>query len=345
MSSTRLTEPAGDINVRAPHLNSTWSQKLICLGCRQPLLSDTIPKGMAPASLRCRSCGVEYVCRDGVIEFAAVDEFYEREGFVSTGRDFGSSPLQRLQLWFARHHYLHDITLAIPAGASVLEIGCGGGSAFLGRRYDMLGVDLSRSSIGSAATAYSSVIRASCVELPVTDSSVDAVVSSFILEHLEGVMFEKFFQEMARIIRPGGHMVHYFDLENDAPFTRWAKKQPWYHRLFVTERGHYSLRRAPDWAGQFEQHGFRTERQRFSCKTWAQDESIWGRLADPEVQTIPRIVGHSVRRLSERIGRPLAAAVCLYQDAFEGPFPDSWASKVIWVLRFEAGVPNIPPCH
>jgi cyclopropane fatty-acyl-phospholipid synthase-like methyltransferase len=273
------------------------------------------------------------VCRDGVIEFAAVDEFYEREGFVSTGRDFGSSPLQRLQLWFARHHYLHDITLAIPAGASVLEIGCGGGSAFLGRRYDMLGVDLSRSSTQSAATAYSSVIRASCVELPVTDSSVDAVVSSFILEHLEGVMFEKFFQEMARIIRPGGHMVHYFDLENDAPFTRWAKKQPWYHRLFVTERGHCSLRHASEWAGQFERHGFRTERQRFSCKTWAQDISIWSRLDDPEVRKVPRLTARAVRRFSHLIGRPSDVVVCVYQDCIERFYPDSWASKVIWVLQ------------
>lgn len=197
----------------------------------------------------------------------------------------------------------------------------------------MLGVDLSSSSVLRASQVYSMVIKANCVRLPLMDQSVDAVISSFLLEHLECAEFEQFFREMARILRPDGCMVHYLDLEDNSRFTQWAKQQAWYHRLFVVERGHYSLRPIEEWRTCFQKAGFQAEKERYSCKTWIQDPSIWSRLADPAVAQPYRSIGRVSRGLSRVLGPALNVAVDLYQDTVERFYPHSWASKAIWVLK------------
>lgn len=312
----------------AATLSPTWRAALRCVNCRGELVETELGR-----ALRCRHCGVFYSSREGVFEFTSINEFYEREGFVSSGTDFSDSPVGWLKRYFARHHYLHEIARHVSPGARVIEIGCGGGSRYLARQYHMLGVDLSTASARQAARIYPAVIRADCVQVPLADASVDAVVSSFILEHFEGDSFRRFFSEMRRVLKPGGRMIHYFDLENDAPFTRWAKTQPWYQSLFVEERGHYCLRHLREWEEGFAAAGFATLKRRFSCKTWLQDLSIWGRLADPRVSGPPRAFGRLVRSVSRTFGRPADVAMCLYQDTCEGLFPDTWASKVIWVVE------------
>ena len=193
--------------------------------------------------------------------------------------------------------------------------------------------NLASQSAAVAASTYGSALRGDCTDLPLADASVDGVVSSFILEHLEGDAFERFFSEMRRILKPGGRMIHYFDLENDAPFTLWAKRQAWYGALFVDERGHHCLRSAQEWEQAFSRAGFATLRRRFSCKTWLQDLSIWSRLADPRVPGWAGLVGRTLRAINRAGNRPADALMCLYQDAVEPACPDSWASKVIWVLQ------------
>ena len=311
-------------------ISSIWKTSLRCTHCHDELIESNPG---ARVTLNCVRCTIDYEVSEGIYQFTNTNEFYEKEGFVSTGTDFSDSWIGRIKRYFARHHYLHDIARHVPAGSKVVEIGCGGGSRFLASRYQLLGVDLSTASTRQAATIYPAVIRADCVRLPLASGSVDAVVSSFILEHFEGESFEQFFAEMARVLRPGGRMVHYFDLENDAPFTRWAKTNDWYQALFIDERGHHCLRSYEIWEQGFARHGFITMGRRFSCKSWLQDLSIWSRLGDHRVAGWPGRFGRFMRMINLRGGRAADVAMCLYQDVIESFQPDSWASKVIWVLE------------
>jgi len=241
--------------------------------------------------VECTSCGAIYKVKDGVVNFGVTDAFYDEHGFISTGRDFSSSLIGRLGMYYARHHYLYDISRAVAPGSSVIEIGCGGGSQYLASRYDMLGVEVSAASVRHVAHTYPSAVQATIANLPLVDGCADAVVSSCLLEHLGEDVVESGLAQMARVLRPGGLMVHYFDLEARGPFHRWARRQPWYQTIFVSSKGHLGFRPLDEWRRLFVSAGFQIRGNRLFCKSWLQDLSIWASLDDPLVAGIPRVLG------------------------------------------------------
>jgi ubiquinone/menaquinone biosynthesis C-methylase UbiE len=116
--------------------------------------------------------------------------------------------------------YLRENPLPIPAGARVLDAGCGTGLLTLAllrvlkRPAEITAVDLSGRSLQTARRAVRkhahdprhkiSYVRANAVSLPFPDDSFDLVVTSGVLEYLplrEGL------GEMARVLAPGGHLL------------------------------------------------------------------------------------------------------------------------------------------
>ncbi len=92
-------------------------------------------------------------------------------------------------------------------GADVLEVGCGTGLilqrlAPLARR--VVGVDLSAGMLRKARDRVPSVVQGSALALPFPDRSFDVAVSFKVLAHVPDVRAAV--AEMARVVRPGGHL-------------------------------------------------------------------------------------------------------------------------------------------
>ena len=127
--------------------------------------------------------------------------------------------------------YLRENPLPLPAGARVLDAGCGTGLltlAFLRahrRPADIASIDLSVRSLQTARKAARKLraaprrevafAQANALTLPFADETFDLVMTSGVLEYLplrEGL------EEMARVLAPGGLL--FFVPVRPAPFTR-----------------------------------------------------------------------------------------------------------------------------
>jgi ubiquinone/menaquinone biosynthesis C-methylase UbiE len=115
--------------------------------------------------------------------------------------------------------YLRDTPLHLPAGARVLDAGCGTGLLTLAllrvlrRPAEITAVDLSGRSLQTARRAVRKLdasrhevtfVQANALSLPFADESFDLLVTSGVLEYLplrEGL------EEFARVLAPGGRMV------------------------------------------------------------------------------------------------------------------------------------------
>jgi len=99
--------------------------------------------------------------------------------------------------------------LAVPAGARILDAGCGSGRNMveLARRGAVTGVEPAAQSLAIArARAVGTVLPGSLDEpLPFTDAMFDLVVALDVLEHVEDD--EAALRELARVLVPGGRLL------------------------------------------------------------------------------------------------------------------------------------------
>jgi len=100
------------------------------------------------------------------------------------------------------------VVLAHAKDADVLEVGCGTG-LILGRIDHVArrarGVDLSPGMAAKAAARGLDVALGSATALPFADASFDLAYSFKVLAHVPAI--EVALAEMARVVRPGGHVV------------------------------------------------------------------------------------------------------------------------------------------
>jgi demethylmenaquinone methyltransferase/2-methoxy-6-polyprenyl-1,4-benzoquinol methylase len=96
--------------------------------------------------------------------------------------------------------------LRLPAGSTVLDLACGTGDFCreLARgQVRPIGVDLSFGMLAAARTV-APLVQADILRLPVPDASVDGATCGFALRNL--VDLDVFFDELARVVRPGGRI-------------------------------------------------------------------------------------------------------------------------------------------
>ena len=119
--------------------------------------------------------------------------------------------------WIVQHMNIH-----LEAGASVLDVGCGGGflSNDLARTgFKVTGVDLSPESL-KIAEAYDETHSvkyevADAFSLPYPDQSFDAVTAMDFLEHVDDP--EKVIKEFSRVLKP--HGLFFFHTFNRGPLS------------------------------------------------------------------------------------------------------------------------------
>lgn len=91
--------------------------------------------------------------------------------------------------------------------SAVLDIGCGrtgGIERFWRQARVAVGVDPDRGSLAARGEGMT-VLQSGGEHLPFADASFNVVVSVWVLEHLETP--EKVFAEVARVLKPGGHLI------------------------------------------------------------------------------------------------------------------------------------------
>jgi SAM-dependent methyltransferase len=115
-----------------------------------------------------------------------------------------------------RHHGYHKLIDELElglirrfgAGKDVFEAGCGTGlllreAATVAR--SALGLDLSRGMLGPARGRGLRVVQGSLTDVPLASGSVDLVYSMKVLAHIPDI--ERAVRELARLVRPGGHLL------------------------------------------------------------------------------------------------------------------------------------------
>jgi ubiquinone/menaquinone biosynthesis C-methylase UbiE len=123
--------------------------------------------------------------------------------------------------WYERerhlpyHRMLDDLEVEIVErygqDKDVLEVGCGTG-LILGRVHEFArtatGIDLSSGMLAKAAERGLAVAQASATDLPIATASVDVAYSFKVLAHIPDIAGTM--REMARVVRPGGHVIAEF---------------------------------------------------------------------------------------------------------------------------------------
>lgn len=129
------------------------------------------------------------------------------------------------------HQLIDDLEVAAVApyaqGARVLEVGCGTG-LILERLADMAevaaGVDLSAGMLAQAKARGLDVVHGTATALPFADASFDVACSFKVLAHIEDIRGAM--AEMARVVRPGGHVLAEFYNPLSLRYAIKALKRP-----------------------------------------------------------------------------------------------------------------------
>ena len=99
-------------------------------------------------------------------------------------------------------------SLGLPAGARILDAGCGSGRNMieLARHGTVTGVELSEMSVELArARGCGEVVAGSVLEMPFADAAFDLAVSLDVIEHLEDDLGA--LRELRRVVAPGGALL------------------------------------------------------------------------------------------------------------------------------------------
>ena len=235
------------------------------------------------AGLSCERCGKNYAIEDGVVRLLAKkDEFYE--GAYDNQVRFmprSEKPWHIWPLWLIKNGSAWMVRRYVPQGATVVELGCGGGVDYFGRRYRMIGCDLSFSSL-KKLDMYEWRIQAdaaACIPLP--DASVDAVISSYFWEHIPPAVKPAILKECRRVLHPGGKIIFLYDVETRNPLIHRykARNHGLYHTLFIEGDGHLGYQWPLENIEMFRAAGFVVRAHKGMEKTWLQSPSSYVKLA------------------------------------------------------------------
>lgn len=116
-----------------------------------------------------------------------------------------------------------ELVRHVGRGAHCLEVGCGTG-LIMARVAEFAasvqGIDISPGMLEHARARGLEVREGSATDLPFADAAFDLVYSFKVLAHIEDI--DRALAEMARVTRPGGHIV--FDSYNRDSLRYWIKR-------------------------------------------------------------------------------------------------------------------------
>lgn len=248
MESFRESRAPGSFGLEgAPSGDLTVSQldDLVCPDCHTPL-QITFQDGQQ--TLTCLGGHGPWFAEKRTVQFIANKEVPQDDRWTATYRE---PPDRGLLSWIRRRNTHWGIPLLLApmiarAGRyplHIVDLGCGGSWEFLKKFGRVTGIDHGVKGLVSGETIYERVIRAPVESLPLANQSVDVVVSIWVFEHLPEIRFVAMLREIRRVLRPGGRLVFFADLDSSKTILRWAKRYPEsYFRNHIEAVGHYGLR-------------------------------------------------------------------------------------------------------
>jgi SAM-dependent methyltransferase len=236
------------------------------------------------AGWQCSTCGRVFPEDRGVVALAGDDAFYEG-AYLNTVNFIPRSDAwwHRWPLWLINSGYLATVRQFVPAGARIAEIGCAGGVRYFGHRYEMIGVDVSLTSLAVARQWYRACVRTDLkFGIPLPDQSVDAVVSSFVWEHLPGALKDSVLAECRRVLRPGGHVVFLFDVSSENPVITALQRadSSRYQREFLDHDGHIGYETARENDARFTHAGLQLVKAAALERGWLQSGSVFAKMRE-----------------------------------------------------------------
>lgn len=263
------------------------------------------------------------------------DSFYEgkynnRIQYLPRGDGYWAT----LPMRIVSHGYPVTVAAEVPAGGNVVEIGCAAGVAWFGRRYRMIGLDLSQTALELASQDYTLVLQADGTRMPLADASVDAVISSCLFEHLTVVQKQALLAECMRVLKPGGKVVFLYDLWTDNPvIAHYRKVDPdLYQRMFLDDDGHLGYAGIDENRAHFRGAGLRITREIFHERTPALSNSVWKKFSNWP-GWLGRIGRAGAALTQGRFWLPMQALVSLTDATLGRLFPQRFARGMITVAQ------------
>lgn len=217
-------------------------------------------------ALSCAGCGHKFPVVEGIPDFMEgvrheFDESFSERHHQAVVTQTEFSARRRLAQYFSDDSFstnlrFHDKVMRTPG--SVLDVGCGAGDIQYTKRGITVGIDPAFANLRKARTIYPQVARSTARRLPFAEAAFDYVTTTDVLEHIAPSEKDAVLTEMARVLKPGGRMVHIFPVDSLHPFQRFAKRHPDLHQKhFVDDDGHVGYEMARDVLPRFERAGLR----------------------------------------------------------------------------------------
>jgi cyclopropane fatty-acyl-phospholipid synthase-like methyltransferase len=114
-----------------------------------------------------------------------------------------------------RDWWTEQLTMRVPAGARILELGCGAGvpdAKRLAERFDVTGVDISREQIARARANVpeADFMQADFTDLELEPASFDAVAAFYVLNHVPRDLLAALLARVHSWLVPGGYLLTTF---------------------------------------------------------------------------------------------------------------------------------------
>jgi len=289
-------------------------------------------------SYKCLKCNLDFPIVDGILcMFEDSDQFYEG---AYKNRTFYKPKYDNLfynwPLWVINSGWLWSIKKLLPRNSVILELGCAGGSDFLGEYYNMIGCDLSFSSLKNISNYKYKVKMDVTKFINIKSETVDAVISSYFWEHIPPNIKPKILEECYRVLKPNGKIIFLYDVVTNNPLiSKFKLRNPnMYLKEFIDSDSHFGYETIQNNLALFESYGFNLITSMGLEKTFFQSSSTYIKLA----KFFPGTYWSVIFNILSKLGKaPLFYPYCLFLrviDTLLGPFlPLNWARIHLVALK------------
>jgi len=225
---------------------------------------------------------IKYPIEQGVIRFLDQnDDFYEG-AYTATVKWMPKSEkwYHTWLLKFLQSGFLWLVNKNVKKDGYILELGCGGGVSYFGEKFNMIGLDLSFKSLLHVPEKYIIKAQADAAALPLSDASLDAIISSCFWEHIQVSQKEKMLKEFNRVLKQNGKIIFMYDVVNDNCIINLIKRinMNYYTEEFLIKDGHYGYQTWIENEKLFIENGFKIIEHIGIEKTILQTPSVYMKL-------------------------------------------------------------------